>query len=174
MILLALGTNQGDRAQNLEAALLALPGAGVHPLHVSSVYETAALLPENAPPEWDIPYFNIVIAVTTELPPLSLLDTVKRLEKELGRVDIGRWGPRVIDIDILAHGDHQHEDERLAIPHKSMLLRDFVMLPLEEVAPHWRHPVEGITAHEAVTKAGMAIGFGVMRRSDVILRWSIT
>lgn len=173
MILLALGTNQGDRAQNLVAALLALSSVGVAPLHVSSVYETAALLPENAPPEWDIPYFNIVVSVTTELPPLSLLDTVKRLERELGRVDVGRWGPRVIDIDILAHGEHRHEDERLSIPHKSMLVRDFVMLPLVEIAPHWRHPVEGVTAHEAVAKAGMAIGLDVMRRSDVILRWSV-
>ncbi|MBM3618683.1 MAG: 2-amino-4-hydroxy-6-hydroxymethyldihydropteridine diphosphokinase [Alphaproteobacteria bacterium] len=174
MILLALGTNQGDRAKNLEAALLALHGAGVHPLHVSSVYETAALLPENAPPEWDIPYFNLVVTVTTELPPLALLETVKRLERELGRVDVGRWGPRLIDIDILAHGETQHEDEQLAIPHKSMLERDFVMLPLVEVAPHWRHPAAGVTAHEAVTRAGMAIGFGVMRRSDVILRWSVS
>lgn len=172
MILLALGTNQGNRSQNLENALNALQNADVSVVNVSSVYETAALLPENAPPEWDVPYFNIVVAVETDLAPLDLLATVKRLEQQLGRVDVGRWGPRIIDIDILAHGIETHEDEQLSVPHKAMLVRDFVMLPLEEIAPHWRHPVENVTAHEAVTRAGMAVGYGVMRRGDILLRWS--
>lgn len=170
MILLALGTNQGDRQQNLENALFALSDAGIKVLNVSSVYETAALLPEGAPADWDIPYYNIVITVNTDLPPLALLERAKAIEIALGRVDIGRWGPRLIDIDILAHGAEVLDDEALSLPHKAMLSRDFVMLPLEEIAPHWRHPLEDITAHEVVKNAGMAIGAGVMRLNVMLRR----
>lgn len=170
MILLALGSNLGDRQANLEAALLRLQAAGVHVQHVSSVYETAALLPDNAPPEWDISYYNIVCAVETTLAPDALLRLVKDMEILLGRKDIGHWGPRLIDIDILAHGDTVREEEHLTLPHAAMLSRDFVMLPLTEIAPHWVHPVALRPAHEITREAGMQIGAGIMRL-PLLLQW---
>lgn len=170
MILLALGTNLGERQANLEMALARLQTAGIEVMQVSSVYETAALLPDDAPAEWDIAYYNIVCTVETSLPPADLLRVLKDMENLLGRKDIGHWGPRIIDIDILAHGDTVMEEEALVIPHRAMLSRDFVMLPLAEIVPHWVHPVDGRAAHEIVRDAGMEIGLGIMRL-PLVLRW---
>lgn len=173
MILLGLGSNLGDRKANLEAALAALALADVHILRVSSVYETDALLPEDAPAEWDIPYYNIVAAAESALQPEALLEAAKRVERQLGRKDVGRWGPRVIDIDILAHGGAVMQGENLTIPHPRTLDRDFVMVPLAEIAPHWQYPGEGISAHEWVAQRGMTIGQGLMRLS-LALQWRVT
>lgn len=174
MILLGLGSNLGDRKANLEAALAALgqgAGAPVKLLRVSSVYETAALLPEDAPEDWNIPYYNIVAVAESHLAPEALLDAAKAVEQAMGRKDIGRWGPRVIDIDILACDGHIIDSERLTLPHPAMLEREFVMIPLAEIQPHWRHPSpEGLTAHEVVQRKGMALGESILRTS-VMLRW---
>lgn len=173
MILLGLGSNLGDRKANLEAALAALAYAGVHIRRVSSVYETEALLPEDAPAEWDIPYYNIVAVAESALPPEALLDAIKRLEQQLGREATGRWGPRAIDIDILAHGAATMQSDRLTLPHPEMLGRDFVMVPLAEIAPHWRYPAargEMLSAYELVAERAMAIGPGLMRL-PITLKW---
>src|SRR5690606_10527700 len=121
------GSNLGDRQANLEMALAALgqgANAPVKLLRVSSVYETAALLPEDAPEDWNIPYYNIVVAAESRLKPEALLDAAKAVEQAMGREDVGRWGPRVIDIDILAHGDRILRSDRLTLPHPAMLERD--------------------------------------------------
>lgn len=173
MILLGLGSNLGDRKANLEAALAALALAGVHIQRVSSVYETDALLPEDAPTEWDIPYYNIAVVAESSLQPEALLDVVKQVEQQLGRENVGRWGPRVIDIDILAHGVSMMQSERLTIPHPQMLGRDFVMVPLAEIAPHWRYPAEQgemLSAYELVAERGMTVGQGLMRL-PLTLKW---
>lgn len=169
MILLALGSNLGDRKANLEAALCAL-GEHVQVLRVSSVYETAALLPEDAPADWDVPFYNIVATAEGDIAPDELLELVKDIEQALGRKDIGRWGPRLIDIDILAHGAQEVQSDKLTLPHAEMLGRDFVMVPLAEIAPHWRHPQSGETAHEVVNAKGMELGQGLMRL-HVSLQW---
>lgn len=140
MIILGLGSNWGDRRSNLQTALIALQTAGIALSKVSSVYETPALLPANAPPEWDIPYYNIVCSIGTGLSPLDLLQAAKIIETTMGRRDVGRWGPRIIDIDILAYNNEIISSEILDIPHKDMLLRDFVMVPLLEIIPDWQHP----------------------------------
>lgn len=163
MILFGLGSNLGDRKANLEAALRALEEVA-QVLRVSSVYESAALLPEGAPEAWDIAYYNIVVSAESALEPQALLAEVKRIEQALGRKDVGRWGPRLIDIDILAHGDTQLQSDALTLPHAEMLGRDFVMLPLAEIAPHWRHPSDAApAAHEVVREKGMALGDALMR-----------
>lgn len=178
MILLGLGSNLGDRQANLEAALAALGQGEAAPmrlLRVSSVYESAALLPEDAPPHWDIPYYNIVVAAQTVLEPARLLQVAKQIERRLGREDVGRWGPRVIDIDILACGDSVLQTTELTIPHAAMLSRDFVMVPLAEIQPHWRYPGESeemLTAHELVRKKAMTLGEGLMRL-PISLHWQV-
>lgn len=176
MILFGLGSNLGDRKANLEAALAALgqgDAAPVHLLRVSSVYESAALLPDDAPPEWDIPFYNIVAAAESALPPYQLLKVVKQIEQRLGREDAGRWGPRVIDIDILAYGNTMLQSAELTIPHAAMLSRDFVMVPLAEIQPHWRYPNEtedAPTAYEVVQQKAMTLGEGLMR-TEIYLQW---
>jgi 2-amino-4-hydroxy-6-hydroxymethyldihydropteridine diphosphokinase len=128
--LLGLGSNVGDRRAQLQAAVDALPGAGVRPLASSSTYDTD---PVGAVP--DQPSFlNACVRVSTSLEPLELLDAVKRLERELGRAEDGvRHGPRSIDIDVLLLGDLEVRDERMTLPHEQLLGRRFVLVPALEL-----------------------------------------
>lgn len=128
--LLGLGSNVGDRRAQLQAALDALPGAGVQVLSCSSVYDTD--------PVGEVPdqpsFLNACALVQTELEPLELLDTVKRLEAELGRAPEGvRHGPRAIDIDVLLLGEVRLEHERMTLPHEQVLTRRFVLVPALEL-----------------------------------------
>ena len=128
---LGLGGNVGDPAASIRAALSALVERGVAEIDkVSSLYRTA---PWGGVPQPD--YANACAIGRTELSPLHLLDAIKQLERDLGRVDTLRWGPRVIDIDILYYGDLAMQDERLVIPHRDLLRRAFVLIPLAEIAP---------------------------------------
>jgi len=128
---LGLGGNVGDPAACIRAALAALPARDIARIDkVSSLYRTA---PWGGVPQPD--YANACAIGRTELAPFDLLDAIKRLERDLGRVDTVRWGPRVIDIDILFYGDLSMQDERLVIPHRDLLRRAFVLIPLAEIAP---------------------------------------
>lgn len=128
---LALGSNIGDKAANLRAAreaIAALPGTRV--VAASAVYRT---------PPWgktDQDWFaNAAITVETTLEPLALLEACLAIEIRLGRVRRERWGPRVIDIDLLAHGETRLTSDRLTLPHPAMAERAFVVIPLREIAP---------------------------------------
>jgi 2-amino-4-hydroxy-6-hydroxymethyldihydropteridine diphosphokinase len=148
VILLALGSNLGSREVTLERARDALATAGISVVAASSLHETAALMPEGAPADWDRPYLNQVLQVQTEWAPLELLDCLKRTETQLGRRPAPRWAPRPIDIDILAYGDQVLATDVLVLPHAQMHLRRFVLAPLCEISPQWRHPLLGRTAAE--------------------------
>lgn len=132
-IYIGLGSNCGDSFENLKAAKLAM-SARMRNIQCSSVFESPALLPENAPAEWDIPFLNAVIAAETELPPLALLEFLKSIEQQLGRQNRGHWGPREIDLDILWMENIAMQTDTLTLPHKEMQKRDFVMVPLAEVS----------------------------------------
>jgi 2-amino-4-hydroxy-6-hydroxymethyldihydropteridine diphosphokinase len=140
---LALGSNIGDRAASIHRAIQCLK-EHLDSLVVSSLYESPALLPailpKGAGEEWNLPFLNAVIGGETLLTPLELLDTVKEIEQQIGRQHRGHWSPREIDIDILLYGDECVASERLTIPHAFMLTRDFVLLPLAEIAGELRHP----------------------------------
>lgn len=124
---LALGTNLGDRLANLRQAVALLEERGVRFVRSSRVYETEPV----GPPQPD--YLNAVIEVATDLSPRGLLIVCLAVEQAMGRVRGERWGPRVIDVDILTFGDREVEEPDLQIPHPRMHQRAFVMIPLLEL-----------------------------------------
>jgi 2-amino-4-hydroxy-6-hydroxymethyldihydropteridine diphosphokinase len=125
---LGLGSNQGDRLDRLRRAMEMLGDRGARPVRSSRVYETD---PEGGPPQPD--YLNAVLEVKTELEPRALLEASLDVEADLGRVRGERWGPRVIDIDILTYGDLRVDEPDLQVPHPRMHERAFVMVPLLEL-----------------------------------------
>jgi 2-amino-4-hydroxy-6-hydroxymethyldihydropteridine diphosphokinase len=135
--LLGLGSNLGDRRTQLQGAVDALPAAGVEVLASSSVYDTdpvGELLDQPS-------FLNACLRVRTALEPLQLLDAVKGLERELGRLAAGpRHGPRAIDIDILLLGELELRHERMVLPHAQVLTRRFVLIPALELDFELRTP----------------------------------
>ena len=155
MIVLGLGTSLGDRLDNLRRALSTIKKiAGLTVSKVSPVYMSDAMLPEDAPLDWDLPYLNIALRCETTLAPTELLKKLKTIETEMGRHDAARWAPRVIDIDILAWGNEIINDGTLSIPHRGLLERPFALWPLADIAPFWQCPKEGKTASELITVWG--------------------
>ena len=142
---IALGSNLGDRAKTLAAAIAALRRDVGSLVAESTLHETPALLPPNAPPSWDIPFLNQVIAIDTSLEPRALLAAAKAIEARLGRQPSDRWAPREIDIDILAVADRVVDEPDLIVPHPELHKRRFVLDPWREIAPDWRHPTRGET-----------------------------
>jgi 2-amino-4-hydroxy-6-hydroxymethyldihydropteridine diphosphokinase len=131
LVYLGLGSNLGDRRRNLETAVAFLKGtAGIHVSRVSSLFNTEPFGVEDQPE-----FLNAAVEVETELDPPSLLQVVKEIEREMGRVPTYRWGPRVIDIDILLYDRLRWKTPELVIPHPGILERSFVMEPLAELAP---------------------------------------
>ena len=125
-IVLALGSNQGNRNLYLKRALQELP---IQIIRQSSIYENKALLPKNAPKSWDMLYLNMVVVVNTDLSPYSMLKKIKQVEKLLCRRTNRKWAPRTIDIDILLWYDLKLDDNQLTIPHKELYKRTFVLKP---------------------------------------------
>jgi 2-amino-4-hydroxy-6-hydroxymethyldihydropteridine diphosphokinase len=135
--LLGLGSNVGDRRDHLQAAVDALPSIGVRVLEASSVYDTDPVGEVTDQPS----FLNACLRVETALEPLELLDSVKRLERGLGRAASEvRHGPRAIDIDVLLLGELQLQDERMSLPHAQLLNRRFVLIPSLELDWDLRSP----------------------------------
>lgn len=145
MIILGLGSNIGDRLANLRLALQAIKNiANVTVERVSPVYMSDALLPENAPTDWNHPYLNIALICHSSQEPHELLATLKEIEHRIGRKPERRhWGPRIIDIDILAWHDRIIESDILTVPHASLQDRPFALWPLADIAPEWLFPLNG-------------------------------
>jgi len=133
--LLSLGSNLGDRRARLEQALGQLAAHHIRLLRVSPVVETPALLPADAPSEWNRPFLNVAAECASDLPPNQLLAELKSIEAELGRGDEPRWSPRSIDLDILLHDDAQIATGTLTIPHPGLAVRAFALAPLAAIAP---------------------------------------
>ncbi len=156
-VYLSLGSNEGDRATNLRAAIRELAHLG-EVTAVSSFYETEPV--DYIPQPW---FINCAVALKTDKMPKQLLAAVLKIERKLGRHrqhSPGK-GPRPIDIDILLYGDAVIETPGLRIPHPAMHQRRFVLQPLAEIAPEVRHPVfqrtirelrDGLPAGQAVRK----------------------
>ncbi len=136
-VFIALGSNLGDRAANLTAAIKAME-PDVHPKKCSPVYET---------PPWgysDQPkFYNQVIEAETALSPEMLLEYLKKIEVQVGRRETFRYGPRVIDLDIIFFNGEVIDSPPLVIPHPRLAERNFVLMPLADLAPDFRHPILG-------------------------------
>ncbi len=138
--LLGLGSNVGDREQNLRAALAdieALPD-----VRVRRVSELRISKPVGGPPGQNS-FVNAAARIETSYAPLRLLDELKDIESRHGRKATERWGPRPIDIDVLLYGNEVAETEMLTLPHPRMSFRRFVLAPAAEVSPRMLHPIIG-------------------------------
>ncbi len=136
---LGLGTNLGDRQANIQAALQKLADLPtIQLMRVSSLYETAPVGVTNQPD-----FLNLVVAARTSLAPQALLDSLLHIENQMGRTRTQRWGPRVIDLDLLLYGDAQVALPGLTVPHPRLRERAFVVVPLAEIAPNLALPGDG-------------------------------
>ena len=134
-IYLSLGSNIGNRKRNLEKALTELEKNDIKKIKISSFYETEPVGPKQRN------FYNIVGKFRTKLTPQELLKTVKQIEEYLGRTKTYRWGPRIIDIDILFYGKQTVKTKSLIIPHKEIINRAFVLVPMNEISPSFIHPM---------------------------------
>lgn len=151
---IAFGSNLGDRAAAIEAARRRLAEvSGLRSLARSALYEGPPIGPVEQGP-----FLNAVDLFEVDLDPHACLAALLAIEESLGRVRVERWGPRAIDLDLLFHGPAVVDDASLTLPHPELAARSFVLVPLVEVAPTWRHPVSGRTARELLAdlRAGVA------------------
>jgi 2-amino-4-hydroxy-6-hydroxymethyldihydropteridine diphosphokinase len=143
-----MGSNLGDRAANLLAAISKLSSAVFHTSKVSNFYETE-------PVDYlDQPWFlNCVVEGETDQEPLDLLRALRAIESELGSKKPFAKGPRLLDIDILLFRDQSLQTPELQIPHPRMLERKFVLVPLAEIAPELQHPTWPANARELLARS---------------------
>lgn len=133
---LGLGSNLGERERHLAEAIERIEAKGIAVRKRSSLYETEP---------WGVPdqplFLNMALEIETELEPRALLSVLKAVEKELGREETYPWGPRVIDLDILLYNNMIVTEDALSIPHPLLQEREFVLRPLQEIAPDVVHPL---------------------------------
>jgi 2-amino-4-hydroxy-6-hydroxymethyldihydropteridine diphosphokinase len=134
-IFLSLGSNVGDREENLRTAIAALADVKVRVTHISSFYETEPVDLREQP--W---FLNCAVQAETLVEPLDLLRALRGIELQMGSKKQVPKGPRLIDVDILLYGNETIETSELQVPHPRMLQRKFVLVPLAEIAPNLNHP----------------------------------
>jgi 2-amino-4-hydroxy-6-hydroxymethyldihydropteridine diphosphokinase len=146
LVILGMGANLGDPPAQLRTAVELLSSC-VAVDAISSVYLTEPVGVRSQPE-----FANIVLRGRTGLPVRDLLAQTQAIERQMGRTEGVRYGPRIIDIDLLAYDEVVVASEALVIPHAWLHRRSFVLVPLVEIAPEWRHPVLGVTAVQMLSE----------------------
>ncbi len=147
-VFIGIGSNMGRRAANCHIAIEALGTSGpVRIISVSPLYETA---PWGVPGQR--PFVNVVMEIRSAIGPMALLGLLKSLEYALGRRRGPRWGPRVIDLDLLFFGRCVMDTPALTIPHPRLQKRAFVLLPMAGIAPDFIHPVLGVSMRALLSR----------------------
>lgn len=139
---IGVGSNLGEREDNCHKALQLLETNGVTILRRSSLFETEPWGEKDQPR-----FINMAVEGETSLSPDQLLNVVKTVERTLGRERTFRWGPRIIDLDILFYDEMAISTEDLCLPHPRIAEREFVLLPLSEITPQKMHPILGKTIY---------------------------
>lgn len=147
-LFLALGSNLGDRGRNLRRALAALE-PDIHVEAVSHCYETEPAYVLDQPR-----FFNLAARARTDLAPVAVLRRLKALEVQLGRTPGHRYGPRLVDLDLLLYDDLVLDTDELVLPHPRLHERAFVLVPLEEVGAEALHPGLGLTVADLRRRLG--------------------
>jgi len=140
---IALGSNTGDRLGNIRQAVMLLEERSLRISASSDVFETPPWGMENQPR-----FLNACVLAETDILPRALLELLLNIESDLGRIRRYKWGPREIDLDLLFYDDQVFNESGLVLPHPQMHRRAFVLVPLVQIAPGWRHPVLGKSIRE--------------------------
>jgi len=146
-VYLSLGSNIGDREQNLRSAMGELPHAGVALRKVSSFYETEPVDLREQP--W---FLNCVVEAETHFDPFMLLRALREIETKIGSKKLVAKGPRLIDMDILLYGSETIDTPELQVPHPRMHLRRFVLVPLAEIAPDVIYPATNLSIRQLLER----------------------
>ncbi|MBT8190173.1 MAG: 2-amino-4-hydroxy-6-hydroxymethyldihydropteridine diphosphokinase [Saprospiraceae bacterium] len=141
--ILHLGSNVGDRLHSMEVALILISRRLGMIVNKSRIYVTEPW----GDTQQDM-FLNQAIHIITNKSPEDILTNIQKIEKKMGRVPTKKWGPRVIDIDILFYGEEIKENHNLIIPHPQITNRNFVLIPLIDICPDLIHPVHGVTIRE--------------------------
>ena len=163
IVFIGVGANLGPVHENFTRALRSMEKCA-RVLAVSSLYESDPVGPQDQPK-----FTNAVIKVETELSPFELLDHLKTIEKEIGRKKTKRWGPRVIDLDIIFYGDLVISTDSLVIPHPRAHERRFVLEPLLEIEPAAWHPVKNMAVKDICSGLGNSQAISKTDGPEVLL-----
>ncbi len=163
-VAIGLGSNLGDRLGSLTEAVRRL-GEFVGETHISVVYETEPVGYANQPP-----YLNAVVVGITDLEPLALLHQLQQIETDLGRTRSFANAPRTIDLDLLLYDDVVRDTPELTLPHPRLHERFFVLAPLVELEPTWRHPRLGQSLDELLASLGPPTGITPLRDDGSAMR----
>jgi 2-amino-4-hydroxy-6-hydroxymethyldihydropteridine diphosphokinase len=144
---ISIGSNLGDREENCRQAIKLIEKNGIAVKKQSSMNETEPWGIKDQPK-----FINMAVEVEMDKKPEELLMILKEIEKEIGRTETTKWGPRVIDLDILFYDDLILKTDNLEIPHPLLHEREFVLKPLCEIAPDKKHPVTGKTVKEMLNQ----------------------
>lgn len=136
IVYIAFGSNIGDRGKAIEDALALVEQNGMSITKKSKIYETEPYGYTDQPT-----FLNGAVEVKTDLSCREVLEKLLSIETEIGRVREFKWGPRIIDLDIIFYNDEIYDEEDLKVPHPDMKNRDFVLRPLRDICPNYIHPV---------------------------------